>query len=64
VSVIGVPLANCPEQEAPQSMPAGLEVIVPVPFPAFAVVRPEVVPQLGNLKLPTRVLQLKLEVVA
>ena len=40
VSVIGVPLANCPEHEAPQLIPPGDELTVPEPEPVFVTVTP------------------------
>src|SRR5947209_8299161 len=33
-----VPPANCPEHTPPQSMPEGLEVTLPKPFPAGVIV--------------------------
>jgi len=43
VSVTEVPLANDAEQVAPQEMPAGLLVTVPLPAPAFDTVKVELV---------------------
>ena len=38
VSVSCVPSANASLQSVPQSMPAGVDVIVPVPLPVIAIV--------------------------
>jgi hypothetical protein len=38
VRVTELPFAKSAEQVAPQLIPAGLEVTVPVPFPAFVTV--------------------------
>jgi hypothetical protein len=58
LSVTVEPSSNWPEQVEPHEIPAGLDVTVPAPAPAFATARERTFRQDGNLKLAIRVRQL------